>query len=156
MEDVTGYRRDTEGVHPPLAFPAYASSVLDGAGDPLPDALVEIWQAYPSGRYAAEGLRGFAGCPTDADGRYAILTMKSAPVPGPDGTTQAPHLALSVFARGLLDRVGTRVYFPDEDRGERGRSGPRMPLRRVRAGNPHSRRQRGWLRRLRYSTTGRG
>jgi protocatechuate 3,4-dioxygenase alpha subunit len=84
--------------------------LTDGAGDPVPDALVETWQSDPSG----EGFRGFTRCPADADGRYAILTLKPGPVPGPDGVPQAPHLVVSVFARGLLDRVVTRVYFPDE------------------------------------------
>jgi protocatechuate 3,4-dioxygenase alpha subunit len=82
--------------------------VLDGAGEPVPDALVESWQAGPS------GIRGFGRSPTDEQGGYAILTVKPGPVPGPDGTAQAPHLDLSVFARGLLDRVVTRVYFADE------------------------------------------
>ena len=96
--------------------------VLDGAGEPVPDALVETWQADPAGRFdhpddprgAAGGFRGFGRCPTDADGRYGILTLKPGPVPGPDGSTQAPHLDVSVFARGLLNRVVTRVYFADE------------------------------------------
>jgi protocatechuate 3,4-dioxygenase alpha subunit len=60
------------------------------------------------------GFRGFGRCPTDAAGGWAILTRKPGPVPGPDGTTQAPHVDLSVFARGLLNRVVTRLYFPDE------------------------------------------
>jgi len=88
--------------------------VLDGAGDPVSDALIETWQADPQGRYAVGGFRGFARCPTNADGRWAILTVKPGAVPGPGGTTQAPHVAMSVFARGLLNRVVTRVYFPDE------------------------------------------
>jgi protocatechuate 3,4-dioxygenase, alpha subunit len=96
--------------------------VLDGAGDPVPDALVESWQADPDGRFdhpddprgAVAGFRGFGRCHTDEAGRWAIHTVKPGPVPGPDGTTQAPHVDLSVFARGLLDRVVTRVYFPDE------------------------------------------
>jgi protocatechuate 3,4-dioxygenase alpha subunit len=66
--------------------------VLDGAGDPVPDALVETWQA-----------EGFGRCATDADGRFEIVTVK------------APHLAVSVFARGLLQRVVTRIYFDTED-----------------------------------------
>jgi protocatechuate 3,4-dioxygenase alpha subunit len=81
--------------------------VLDGVGDPVPDAMIETWQADGDGRR-------FARCAADPDGRYAILFLKPRPVPGPDGGTQAPHLALSVFARGLLDRVVTRVYFDDE------------------------------------------
>jgi protocatechuate 3,4-dioxygenase alpha subunit len=81
--------------------------VTDGAGDPVPDALVETWQANGDGR-------GFTRCATGPDGSYAILFAKPGPVPAPDGGTQAPHLDVSVFARGLLDRVVTRVYFEDE------------------------------------------
>ncbi|MEV4536121.1 protocatechuate 3,4-dioxygenase subunit alpha [Asanoa sp. NPDC049518] len=98
--------------------------VLDGAGEPVPDALIEIWQADPAGRFdhpddprgavATAGFRGFARCPTDTDGRYAIRTVKPGPVPGPDGILQAPHIDVSLLARGLLDRLVTRVYFPDE------------------------------------------
>ena len=86
--------------------------VLDGAGDPVPDALVETWQADPAGRFTS-GFRGFGRCPTDAEGRWAIRTVKPGPLPA-DGGRQAPHLDVSVFARGLLNRVVTRVYFPDE------------------------------------------
>lgn len=88
--------------------------VLDGAGEPVPDALVESWQADPAGRFGDESFRGFGRSPTDSQGRWAIRTRKPGPVPGPDGRPQAPHLALSVFARGLLHRVVTRVYFADE------------------------------------------
>jgi protocatechuate 3,4-dioxygenase, alpha subunit len=87
-------------------------TVYDGAGEPVPDALIETWQTSPP---ADAGFRGLTRCPTDALGRYAIRTRKPATVPGPDGRPQAPHLAMSVFARGLLDRVVTRVYFADED-----------------------------------------
>jgi protocatechuate 3,4-dioxygenase, alpha subunit len=99
--------------------------VLDGGGDPVPDALVESWQADPEGRFAHpddprgavewdESFRGFGRSATDADGRWGILTLKPGPVPGPRGEPQAPHVDLSVFARGLLNRVVTRVYFGDE------------------------------------------
>ena len=90
--------------------------ILDGEGAPVPDALVETWQADPEGRYPDDpnGFRGFARAPTDDEGRFTIVTVKPGPTPGPDGATQAPHLAMSVFARGLLQRVVTRVYFPDE------------------------------------------
>ena len=89
--------------------------VVDGAGEPVPDALIETWQADASGRYGEPGFRGFGRAGTDVQGRYAILTVKPGVVPGPDGSTQAPHLAMSVFARGLLNRVVTRVYFPEEE-----------------------------------------
>lgn len=88
--------------------------VRDGAGEPVPDALIESWQADPAGRLDAPGFRGFARCPTDEAGRWAIRTVKPGPVLVRDGGGQAPHLALSVFARGLLNRVVTRVYFADE------------------------------------------
>ena len=87
--------------------------VADGDGRAVPDALVETWQADPPA--IASGFRGFARCPTDADGWYAILTLKPGTVPGPEGSVQAPHVDVSVFARGLLNRVVTRIYFPDEE-----------------------------------------
>jgi len=99
--------------------------VLDGAGEPVPDALVETWQADPDGRFAhpddprgpnpaGTGFRGFGRAPTDADGRWWVRTVKPGPLPTDDGGTEAPHLDVSVFARGLLHRVVTRIYFPDE------------------------------------------
>lgn len=98
--------------------------VTDGAGDAVPDALIETWQADPAGRFdhpddprgsvPVADFRGFTRCPTDAEGRFAIYTVKPGPLPGPDGISQAPHIDVSVFARGLLDRVVTRIYFPDE------------------------------------------
>ena len=115
----------------PYAVPADARGALwlrgvvfDGTGAPVSDALVETWQADPAGRFdhpddprgavATAGFRGFARCATDGEGRYAIRTVKPGPVPGPDGLPQAPHIDVAVFARGLLDRVVTRIYFPDE------------------------------------------
>jgi protocatechuate 3,4-dioxygenase, alpha subunit len=86
-----------------------AGRVLDGEGEPVPDALVETWQAAPDGRYDAPGFRGFGRCPTDPGGAWEIVTLKPGRVDG-----QAPHVAVSVFARGLLQRVVTRVYFGDE------------------------------------------
>jgi protocatechuate 3,4-dioxygenase alpha subunit len=81
--------------------------VLDGAGDPVPDALVEIWQADEEGRYRPDFGWGRSGC--DAEGRYSFVTRKPGAVDG-----QAPHLTVMVFARGLLKPVLTRMYFPDE------------------------------------------
>lgn len=103
---------------------ALSGRVLDGEGAPVPDALVEIWQADETGTFVAEpgiyrevtgtGFRGFGRCPTDTEGRYALRTVKPGPVPTLDGAAQAPHIAMSVFARGMLRRVVTRVYFDDE------------------------------------------
>ncbi len=85
--------------------------VLDGAGQPVPDALIELWQAEPSGRppRASGSLHrdgatftGWGRCAAGADGRYAFTTL----VPG------APFFALTVFARGLLDGLFTRAYLP--------------------------------------------
>ena len=84
--------------------------VTDGAGEPVPDALVETWQAGPDGRFDTPGFRGFGRCPTEPDGSWAIRTLKPGRVDG-----QAPHVAVSVFARGLLHRVVTRIYFADEE-----------------------------------------
>jgi protocatechuate 3,4-dioxygenase alpha subunit len=73
--------------------------VLDGAGTPVPDAMVEVWQPD----------LGVARSGTDADGWFELLAGTPAARPG-----EAPHLLLSIFARGLLDRVVTRVYLPDQ------------------------------------------
>jgi protocatechuate 3,4-dioxygenase, alpha subunit len=98
--------------------------VRDGAGEPIPDAIVEIWQANAAGRYRHPAdardapldpsFDGFGRVATDDGGQFAFATVKPGAVPGPDGTVQAPHLVASVFARGLLTRLVTRVYFDDE------------------------------------------
>lgn len=95
--------------------------VVDGAGEPVGDALLEVWQADPSGSYRHDpdagsdrATAGFGRVPTASDGTYELWTVKPGPVPGPEGTVQAPHVLVSVFARGLLDRLVTRMYFPDE------------------------------------------
>jgi protocatechuate 3,4-dioxygenase alpha subunit len=97
-------------------------AVTDGEAMPVTDALVEIWQADPDGRYRgrdADGFVGFGRCPTDAAGRFRFLTIRPGSVTGPGGAAQAPHLLVSVFARGLLRRLVTRIYFPDEVANER-------------------------------------
>jgi protocatechuate 3,4-dioxygenase alpha subunit len=86
--------------------------VLDGAGDPLPDAMVEIWQANESGVYGGDFGWGRSG--TSADGEFSFVTVKPGRVPGPEGTLQAPHLTVLVFARGMLKAAQTRLYFVDE------------------------------------------
>jgi protocatechuate 3,4-dioxygenase, alpha subunit len=99
--------------------------VYDGAGQPVPDALVETWQADPASRFdhpddprgraaPPAGFRGFGRSATDSAGTYRIVTLRPGPLPSLDGEMEAPHLDVSVFARGLLDRVVTRIYFSDE------------------------------------------
>ena len=88
--------------------------VFDGEGAPVPDALVESWQADPNGRFGAD-FRGFGRSGTDDEGRWAILTLKPGAVAGgSDEAAQAPHVDLNIFARGLLHQVVTRLYFADE------------------------------------------
>lgn len=98
--------------------------VLDGDGKPVPDAMLELWHANAHGKYAhpedqqgkplEAGFKGFGRVPTDDKGKFRFTTIKPGPVPGPDGKAQAPHIAVSVFARGLLRRLVTRIYFPNE------------------------------------------
>ncbi len=95
--------------------------VLDANGQPVPDGLIEIWQANAHGKYAhpddaralpsEQGFSGFGRCPTDADGRFRFTTIKPGSVPGADGRPQAPHIMVNVFARGLLKQLSTRIYF---------------------------------------------
>jgi protocatechuate 3,4-dioxygenase, alpha subunit len=101
-----------------------AGRMLDGDGQPVPDGLVEIWQANAHGKYAhpeddqkksiETGFRGYGRVMTDDQGKFQFTTIKPGSVPAPDGKTQAPHIAVSVFARGLERRLVTRIYFPDE------------------------------------------
>jgi protocatechuate 3,4-dioxygenase alpha subunit len=81
--------------------------VTDGAGEPMPDALVETWQS------GGEGREGFGRCPTDQAGAYRIVTVLPPAQPGRDGATEAPHIDVTVFSRGLLRHLVTRIYFPD-------------------------------------------
>ncbi|MBL8671719.1 MAG: protocatechuate 3,4-dioxygenase subunit alpha [Alphaproteobacteria bacterium] len=95
--------------------------VLDADGKPVSDALIEIWQADGKGRYPAAGsarsnaaFKGFGRAASNGDGRYAFATVKPGPVPGPNRTMQAPHVSVSVLARGVLKRLHTRIYFDGE------------------------------------------
>ena len=93
--------------------------VLDGAGEPIPDAMIEIWQADSAGRYAHpadprgsnQGFRGFGrfGTGTDVEHRFTFDTIKPGPV-----DKQAPHINVIVFMRGMLSHCYTRLYFSDE------------------------------------------
>ncbi|WP_242894853.1 protocatechuate 3,4-dioxygenase subunit alpha [Actinomadura litoris] len=108
-EVVPGWRADAITVR---------GRVLDGAGDPVPDALVEIWQADETGEVPARpgaiersghGFSGFGRCGTDPAGGFWFRTVK----PGAPGAG-APYIAVLVFARGLLKPVATRLYFPED------------------------------------------
>ena len=98
--------------------------VIDADGKPVNDAAVEIWQANSHGRYASpednqdkpleRGFRGYGRSLTDDAGAFRFRTIKPGRVPGPDGTLQAPHLVVTIFMRGLLKQLVTRMYFPDE------------------------------------------
>ena len=101
-----------------------AGRVIDGDGKPVPDAMIEIWQANSHGKYAhpedeqkkplEPGFQGYGRVPVDESGRFCFATIKPGSVPGPKGRPQAPHLAVSVFMRGLMKRLVMRIYFPDE------------------------------------------
>jgi protocatechuate 3,4-dioxygenase, alpha subunit len=119
-----------EGPHvvPPGTEGAFTitGTIYDGAGAAVPDYLLETWQADPSGHFAdlwgyggpseLEGFRGFARAgEEDGDGSFEILTVKPAALTLPSGAIAAPHIDVSVFARGMLHRVVTRWYFADEE-----------------------------------------
>jgi protocatechuate 3,4-dioxygenase alpha subunit len=99
--------------------------VLDGAGSHVEDALLEIWQAGPSGRYnhpddtrdldLEPSFTGFGRAKSDFEtGEYRFVTLKPGRVPDAEGAHQAPHISLVVQGRGMLNPVFTRVYFSDE------------------------------------------
>ena len=131
VDDLTGFGVSGETIE-------IEGRVFDGDGRPVPDGLIEIWQADAQGKYVhsestvepgsiqqnaattkehaemARAFRGFGRVATHADGSFRFKTIKPGRVPAPDGTLQAPHIAVSVFTRGLLRRLVTRIYFPDE------------------------------------------
>jgi len=102
--------------------------LLDGAGTPISDGLIEIWQADAQGVFrhpddprsagADPGFHGHGWCHTGTEGQFAFRTVKPGRVPGPDGPLQAPHVLVSVMARGILARYLTRCYFEDEPTNE--------------------------------------
>jgi protocatechuate 3,4-dioxygenase, alpha subunit len=98
--------------------------VLDADGKPVNDAAVEIWQANSQGRYASpednqdkaldSAFRGYGRSLTDENGAFRFSTIKPGRVPGPGGKPQAPHINVTIFMRGLLKQLMTRMYFPDD------------------------------------------
>ncbi len=89
--------------------------ITDGAGAPVGDACVEIWQSDPP---ASDVFTGFGRAATDADGMFAFTTLKPGAVRGRGNAVQAPHLAVAIFARGLLRHLATRLYFAGEPLNE--------------------------------------
>ena len=96
-----------------------AGRVLDGASAPVPDALLETWQADAAGKVPAAGdaarPHGYARVSTGADDGYAIETVMPGAYTGPGGATYAPQLHVTIFARGLLKAVRTRVFLAGPD-----------------------------------------
>jgi protocatechuate 3,4-dioxygenase alpha subunit len=94
--------------------------VIDGDGQGVPDAAIETWQADSRGVYdvpevvVRPAFKGFGRIPTEADGSFQLSTVKPGRVPGPRGALQAPHIGVTIFMRGLLRHLYTRIYFPDE------------------------------------------
>lgn len=121
--DVTGEQIRIEG------------QVFDGDGAPVPDCMLEIWQADSQGRFADPqdkralpnaAFKGFGRCGANPKGEFAFDTIKPGQVPGPDGKLQAPHILMAVFARGMLLQLYTRIYFDDE--AERNAADPVLAL----------------------------
>jgi protocatechuate 3,4-dioxygenase alpha subunit len=95
--------------------------VLDGEGVPVPDAMIELWQADSEGNYerpgGSEGGAGFGGfgrLATAEDGSCTFETIRPGRVAGPGETVQAPHINVSILGRGILKRLSTRLYFAGE------------------------------------------
>jgi protocatechuate 3,4-dioxygenase, alpha subunit len=96
--------------------------MFDGDGMPVTDAIIEIWQADSAGNYAqtheartkSSRFRGFGRLALAEDGSCLFETIKPGCVAGPASTRQAPHINVSIFARGLLKRLATRIYFENE------------------------------------------
>jgi len=105
---------------------AIEGTIVDADGRPVNDAAVEIWQADSEGRYASpedpratsldRAFRGYGRSLTNDAGAFRFRTIKPGPVPGPGGRKQAPHLVVTIFMRGLLKQLVTRLYFPDDPR----------------------------------------
>lgn len=99
--------------------------LLDADRQPIPDGMIELWQANAHGKYAhpadtrdlplQHGFTGFGRQPTNAQGEFTFTTIKPGPVPAMNGQLQAPHVLINIFARGLLRQLVTRLYFPGDD-----------------------------------------
>jgi protocatechuate 3,4-dioxygenase alpha subunit len=103
---------DLTAASPPGEKIRIVGRLLDGDGGPIADGFVEIRQADAAGSYAGGDFIGFGRCASDVDGIYSFLTIRPGAVPSAHGL-QAPHIAVSIFARGLLRQLMTRMYFSD-------------------------------------------
>lgn len=111
---------DTEGQHIVVQ-----GRLLDADEQPIPDGMIEIWQANAHGKYAhpddhqaqplTKNFMGFGRMSTDEQGGFRFSTIKPGAVPHHDGSLQASHIMVQVFARGLIKQLVTRVYFPQDD-----------------------------------------
>ena len=99
---------DADAVPPAAGAIRIEGQVLDGAGQPVSDALVEVWQGDL-----------FARSRTDGEGAFHFTVRKPPALPLHGGRTRAPHLNVTVFGRGLLRHLATFVYFPDEAEANR-------------------------------------
>ncbi|MGK2887707.1 MAG: protocatechuate 3,4-dioxygenase subunit alpha [Rhodococcus sp. (in: high G+C Gram-positive bacteria)] len=100
-------------------------TIVDGQRTPMADAMIETWQADAAGRFdhpddprgpvplVPTGFRGLGRAVADATGTACVRTVKPGPLPAENDSTEAPHIDLAIFARGMLDRLVTRIYFPD-------------------------------------------
>lgn len=117
IPDVAGPGDGPEGI-------TIRGRILNADHAPVPDGMLETWQANVHGKYAhpadtqdkplREGFVGFGRVVTDGNGAFSLTTVKPGRVPGPEGVMQAPHINVSVFMPGLLQRAVTRIYFPEE------------------------------------------
>jgi protocatechuate 3,4-dioxygenase alpha subunit len=95
-----------------------SGTLFDADGNPVPDAILELWQASATGIYndasAPAPFTGFARLSTHDNGRFDVHTIEPGPVPFLDGRTQAPHLVVLLFMRGLMRHLVTRIYLPNQ------------------------------------------
>ncbi|MEV0948484.1 protocatechuate 3,4-dioxygenase subunit alpha [Rhodococcus sp. NPDC049939] len=101
-------------------------TVIDGAGEPIADAMIETWQADAAGRFDSpsdprgaalanpSGFRSLARVFADQTGTSVVHTVKPGALPAENGVDEAPHINVGVFARGILERLYTRLYFPED------------------------------------------
>ncbi len=101
-----------------------SGTIVDGDGAVVPDAMLELWQANAQGRYAhpadrqntplEPGFKGFGRIATDKAGVFRFRSIKPGSVPGIDGKVQSPHINVTLFMRGQLTHLQTRIYFADD------------------------------------------